>query len=357
MNNSNNNNNISKSYKDYKYVYTGHEDYCKKHNIKTEKKLPKKEEQIIHDHRFVYDFNNPTQHTHDYSFNFNNPNEHTHDYSFDFSKNPQPKNITANSKTNYINTYQKPSSNSAAKPMATTAKSTSTPARSTTTRKTTYSYTGGTNTTYGRNYTTHNFAKTKAEAEKAIKIIRLVIVLFFVIPFIFSFLGIIFSSSEDSYDYEEEYNEESYVDTTNENYTNIDSYSYTYDTDTVAVNAFCNALKTNSIDAMKDRITYEELLYKNGRYWQSIINKYPSNASLYCTIVSRKYVYPTERSEIEDDFYNEYYEQISLSEAKKLQIKVTYYDAQNNLTTKYHDVVVGRINNKWYFINTKDIEY
>ena len=137
MNNSNNNNNNnSKSYKDYKYVYTGHEDYCKKHNIKTEKKLPKKEEQIIHDHRFVYDFNNPTQHTHDYSFNFNNPNEHTHDYSFDFSKNPQPKNITANSKTNYINTYQRPSKNNEAKPMATTAKSTSTPARSTTTRKT-----------------------------------------------------------------------------------------------------------------------------------------------------------------------------------------------------------------------------
>ena len=59
--------------------------------------------------------------------------------------------------------------------MATTAKSTSTPARSTTTRKTTYSYTGGTNTTYGRNYTTHNFAKTKAEAEKVIKIISMYI--------------------------------------------------------------------------------------------------------------------------------------------------------------------------------------
>lgn len=350
-----------KSYKDYKYVYTGYKDYCKNHKIETEKKLTK-DEHIDHDHRFAFDFNNPTQHSHDYSFNFNNPNEHTHDYSFDFSQNPQPKNRTANSSTNYTNTYTRRPADNKAKPMATTARSTSTAAKSTTSTSytTRYNTPTATKTTYTQRYTTptstttintisSTYKNNKNQTDQATKFIKIFFFLFFVFPFIFAFLGIFFEAFDDSssYDYEEDY-------TYNENYTDIDEDNYEYESYTIATTSFCNALKTGNINNMSNRITYEEKRDNNGKYWQDIINAYPSNSrnSISCVPYTNYDLSTYEISNLEDDFYDSYYERINITEAKNIRIHVTYYGYNNVLMTKYHTVVVGRINNKWYFINT-----
>ena len=350
------------SYKDYKYVYTGYKDYCKKHNIATEKKLTK-EENIIHDHRFAYDFNNPKQHTHDYSFDFNNPNEHYHDYSFDFSQNPQPKNRTANSSTNYTNTYTKKPTDNKAKPMATTARSTSTAAKSTTSTTYTKQYTTPTagRTTYTQYSTpttrtttinTINNTYNKNQTTKSIKAIMIIFFFFFIFPFIFAVLSAIFESYDTNYDYEDNY-------TYNENYTDINEEYYEYDQYTTATSAFCTALKNGNINNMSDRITYEEKIYNNGNYWQNIINGYPINyrSTISCIPYTNYDLSTYEISNLEDEFYDKYYERINITEAKDLRIRVTYYGYNNALTTRYHYVIVGRINNKWYFINAKDTEY
>ena len=80
-----NNKKIYNNYKDYKYVYTVYDDFIKEHHL-DKNEIKEEKEKIVHDHRNVFDFNNPNQHTHDYSFDFNNPNEHQHDYSFDFKQ-------------------------------------------------------------------------------------------------------------------------------------------------------------------------------------------------------------------------------------------------------------------------------
>lgn len=67
----NNKQEISNNYKDYKYIYTGYQEYIKEHHL-DKKEIKEEKEKIIHDHRLAFDFNNPNQHTHDYSFDFNN---------------------------------------------------------------------------------------------------------------------------------------------------------------------------------------------------------------------------------------------------------------------------------------------
>lgn len=88
------------SYEDYKYVYTGYKDYCKKHNIKVTDTTEKKTEKVDHDHRFEFDFNNPNQHTHDYSFDFPTPPV---EKQYDTSYNNQIKTTTSKSSTTTYN--------------------------------------------------------------------------------------------------------------------------------------------------------------------------------------------------------------------------------------------------------------
>jgi len=336
--------NNKKSYKDYKYVYTGYKDYCKKHKIETEKKLSNnKKETIIHDHRFKYDFNNPTQHQHDYSFDFNNPNEHYHDYSFDFSQNPQPQNKTANKKTYYTNTYNtKNKTSTAARPMATTARPTSIPAKSTTSASTPRYNTQTTNTMYAYN-------KKKTQTSSIPTPIKLFIFFTIILPILISILSIFFEIFNGIYDYkvEEEYS-------INENYTNINPDLYYNDQYDNVTNTFCNALRTGSYDVLSPRITYEENRYNNGKYWNNIINSYPSSyrSSISCTQFSSIDYTEQQINNIEDAFYDTYDEKIEITEAKYVNLTVKYNIYQDYQTTKYHSIVVGRINNKWYLINT-----
>lgn len=342
--------NKKNSYKDYKYVYTGYKDYCKDHKIETEKKHVNTNNQSInHDHRFKFDFNNPTQHTHDYSFDFNNPNEHYHDYSFDFSKNPQPKNNSANKKTNYTNTYNNDRTvkSTTARPMATTARTTSTAARTTTSYSTTNRYTNTSNN--GTRYTTINTYKTtNKNSQQATKMIKFFFFMFFIFPFIISFLSIFFTAFDSDYDddYETDYK-------VNINYDDIDSSTYEYDQYTTAVSSLCSAIRTKNFEFMRDRITYEELMQDNGIYWQNIINSYSTDArSITCSPYINEELTISRRNSLENEFYNEYYERIDLTEAKQVTITVRYYDQTGMSRSKNHTVYLGRINNKWYFINT-----
>ena len=341
-----------KSYKDYKYVYTGHKDYCKEHKIETEKKVTTTKENIDHDHRYKFDFNNPTQHTHDYSFDFNNPKEHHHDYSFDFSQNPQPKNATANKTTNYTNTYNtnRTVKSTTAKPMATTARSTSTAARTTTSystnryNNTTTKYPNTSSTT--TRYTTTSTYKKTNNNNHAPKAIKFFFFMFFVFPFIMTFLSIFFTAFDTDYDTYNDYD-------VNVNYEDIDSDYYDYDQYTTAISTFCSAIKSSNFEYMRDRVTYEELSENDGIYWKNIINSYNSqNLATNCTPYVNKNLTISERNDLESEFFYKYYENIELTEAKQITITVKYYNQTGALQTKYHDVYLGRINNKWYFINT-----
>ena len=343
-----------KSYKDYKYVYTGHKDYCKDHKIETEKKISTStKEDIVHDHRYKFDFNNPTQHTHDYSFDFNNPNEHHHDYSFDFSQNPQPKNITANKTTNYTNTYNtnRAVKSTEAKPMATTARSTSTAARTTTSySRNGYSTTSSTTTKYPSSTTTTRYTtstyKKPNNNNQAAKAVKIFFFIFFIFPFIMTFLSIFFTAFDTDYETNNDYD-------TNVNYEDIDSDYYYYDQYTIATSSFCNAIGSSNFEYMRDRVTYEELDENDGIYWKNIINSYsPQSMIAGCTPYINKDLTISERNDLENEFYYEYYERIELTEAKQITITVKYYDQTGAFRTKYHDVYLGRINNKWFFINT-----
>jgi len=330
--NNNKNKKKSISYQDYKYVYTGHKDYCKKHNIKTNEK----KETINHDHRFKFDFNNPNEHYHDYSFDFNNPNEHYHDYSFDFSqenkKSKQQNKIINNKK------YEKSSN----------------------TNKQTLKYksTNPTIKTYSTSHSKNNSSSKKDNSD--IKVIILILLIFMVLPFIVVFINIFSNilneSNNDSYYYEDSYYNEdyNYEDNyqINKNYNDIDENTYYYDNYEKVINYLCTDIRIGSINYLKDRITKEELSYNSGQYWISKINAYSAidKTNLQCIISKDTKLEKSELTDLEKYFDYHYNSKINLTEGRNITVKLIYGNNQQ-YSSYISNIDIGRINNKWYIIN------
>ena len=316
----NNKNKISNSYKDYKYEYTGYKDFIKKHHLDKDE-IKKEKENIVHDHNFKFDFNNPKEHHHDYSFDFNNPNEHQHDYSFDFNQSKQTqKQMTYKDKYGNINN---------AKPNAYYQKNTTT---QTTTQN---RYNGNTRYTTTTTYTKNN----NNQMPKAIKII---ILLFFFFPFIMSFIGILFSSIFNSFDTDiHEENDYYYevIEKENNNYME-------------PVNNFCDALEKRNFSTVKPYITDEEIEYDNGINWMYLIyDTYNQNTSPTTSCGSKYYssLSSNEISTLNNEFNHRYYTHQQITDA--YQINITKLTASGNYNGTYK-IIVGKINNEWYLIKT-----
>ncbi len=169
---------ISNSYKDYKYEYTGYQDYLKEHRLdkeSVEDEIKKEKEDIDHNHA--------------YQFDFNNPNEHQHDYSFDFKDSPKiPDERSYSVKTNDI--YEQNTQN---------------------------------NYNYETNY---NKKDNKKQSKIVFYIIGFVILIEFILPTIFAVMGAIFSINEN--------------DNTNYNTNNYNDEELTDELEK-PINSFCEA--------------------------------------------------------------------------------------------------------------------
>lgn len=295
--NKNKNKNISNSYKDYKYVYTGLDDYLKSHHL-DKKEIKEEKEKIVHDHRNVFDFNNP--------------NQHHHDYSFDFNQNPEPPKKSTTYKDKYGNTYNR-------KPTITT-------------RQTSNNYS---NPNYNYNQTTTTYKYNNND--KNAKMVRNVILIIFFAPFIFAILsGIIsiFSVFNDMSDYEyEEIQEE-------------DDISYLD-----PINALCNGVEYSSYSYVLDYILPEETQYNNGDTWRKIVYTYDQYGnSIYsgqrtCTIKSSYHPVSSGLIEIEEQYQNKYNTTELIEDGYKSEIIITN---ENNYETKNYIVTTIKLNGSWY---------
>lgn len=291
---------MSTNYKDYKYVYTGYDDFIKEHHL-DKKEIKEEKEKIIHDHRNVFDFNNPNQHTHDYSFDFNNPNEHQHDYNFDFSQNKEkPK---SEYKDKYGNVYKE-------KPKVTT--------------------------NYNNQYSQKTTITRNKNANDAAKTIKLFIFFFFIFPFLITFIGAfiaMFSSMDNqtSYDYEEE--------------TIIISKSNSID----PINAFCDGIENRSFTEVYTYITDQELTFDGGITWRNIIYK-DNNSNRTCgqnKTGTQLGSYALEN--LEEQFNTKYQTNKIISEAYKYSIS----EYQNSYYKDSYYITVGKIDNEWYLIKVQ----
>lgn len=294
------------NYEDYKYVYTGYKEYCKEHNIKlnsnsklTKKpKIVKPKEEIIHDHRLQFDFNNPNQHTHDYSFDFN----------------------TQNNTTKKTSTYNKSTTQTKTTPTTTTK----------TTQTRSYSY--PTNTT--ANTSTYNKKTTKTNASGCV-----VMFVIFFIMFFFTIIGIISESYDDDYYYSSEYEEE-------------DEYYYYNGNSTynMAIEDYISALRNEDYTILLDSITPEEKEYDYGLSWENDINsiintEHNINTLTYSYKLTRAYSYQ-ELISLEDSFNYAYNSEVTFDEAYYISIDLY---VNNKLFPK--SFLVGKINTSWYLLS------
>ena len=290
---------ISNNYKDYKYVYTGYDDFIKEHHL-DKNEIKEEKEKIVHDHRNVFDFNNPNQHTHDYSFDFNNPNEHQHDYSFDFKQEEKKP------KKEYIDKYGNVHKE---KPKITTSYNTQ---YNTTTKSTTTS-------------------TRKPNNNDASKAIKLFIFFFFIFPFIITFIGgfIAMFSAMDNPSYESDY---SNVTTTTE----IDP-----------INAFCDSIETRSFTKAYQYITDQELAFDGGSTWSTIIYGNDTSTNRVCgqnKTATQLGSYALEN--LEEQFNNKYQTNKTITDAYRYYI--TEY--KNGYYNDAYYITVGKIDNEWYLI-------
>lgn len=331
----NKNNKMSSNYKDYKYEYTGYKDFVKKHHL-DKKDIKKEKEDIVHDHRLQFDFNNPNQHHHDYNFNFNNPNEHYHDYSFDHKKEDHPKyrtEPTVNSQTTYKQTqprnYQ---------------------------QTTIYS-------SPSINNQKRNYNQTKNNSKSGC-IVFIILIWFFIIPII-SFIVEIsnsISTNDDNYNYNYEYDQDNYNDDNNNyyddneydnndnNYIEDDLVNYTEPYDK-ALNSYLNAITHLDYNYAKKSLTSEELEYNNGWLWEHKIETISKNLESN-TVYSFKYEYITKSlmTSASVDQLNYKFEKIYVSDrristAYKIALKLYINQKEFN---QY--ITLGKIDNTWYLI-------
>jgi len=294
--NNNNNNKISNSYKDYKYVYTGLEDFVKEHHLDKEE-IKKEKEIIIHDHRNVFDFNNP--------------NQHYHDYSFDFSQKPTKETPIKETpyKDKYGNIYpQKPK---------------------------TYQQQSYYNSNYNvKNETIYtNNKNLHLNTKNNLKIIKIIIFIFFILPILITFVPAIISVI---YDYSS-----SNYETVQKEYEPI-------------IEAYAESIENSNYVYLKKYIPTEELNYNGGIYWMNHIStiKYETD---YAYIHSLEYDYE-ERYQISDQTliniennYNYMYNiHINIEKAYAIRIDLNI----NNGETKLIKFVnIGKINDKWYLLS------
>ena len=311
------------NYEDYKYVYTGYKDYCKEHNIKitSDQKLTKKEkvvkpkEQIVHDHRLQFDFNNPNQHTHDYSFDFN----------------------TQNNTTKKASTYNKKTTQATqAKPTTTATTAATRTATTTRTTQRTYAYPSNTTTTNTNTYN-QTYQPAKPAKVNAGGCFVAIVVFFFI--FFFMIVGIISESMDDyDYDYYSENSEE-------ENYYANGNYSYQD-----AVEDYVNAIYYQDYEEVLDSVTPEEIEYNNGLKWRSSINNIINQESPIYTVSFtytqvRGYNYQ-ELETIEDNFNFKYNSYVEFDAGYYVSINL---NINNNIIQKYFQVV--KIDSYWYLIS------
>ena len=305
------------SYEDYKYEYTGYKDYCKNHNIKIKsddkiikkEKIVKQQETIDHDHRLVFDFNNPNQHTHDYSFDFNT------------QKTPTKKTTT----TNTTRTYQQ----------------TKTTYPTSNTRTTTTTYTP--NSTKTTNTSTYNKTQNINVSGCAVSLIFIFIIFFFFI------IGII---SESSYD--DDYYDDSYY--YDDDYDYDYDYDYNYETNTDsytnAVKSYTEAIRYSDYTLLLSRITPQEEHYNGGIAWLSDISSlkniaYPVTTLTY-SYTKTEYLSASEISYNETLFNNKYGSNITMTAAYYLTLNIKINDIP--VTRTLH---VAKIKSYWYLIEVK----
>jgi len=300
MNNNDKNKNISNNYKDYKYVYTGYDEFIKSHHL-DKQEIKKEKEKIIHDHRNVFDFNNPNQHTHDYSFDFNNPNEHQHDYSFDFSQKQQKTPY----KDKYGNAYKEQS-------------------------KITPSY----NNQYNQKPAINTAKPTIAHNQNTAKAVKLIIFFFFLFPFIITILTPIIAFINE------------WDDHNNENKIEVVENSHND-----PINAFCEGINNSSFSTISTYITDQELKYDNGYAWKYIISNNPENKNRTCSSNQSK----TQLSEyqirnLEDEFNYKYSTYETIQDA----YKYTIHEYQDNYYEDTYYITIAKIDYQWYLL---EIEY
>ncbi len=294
------NNKKTDNYKNYKYVYTGHKDYCKNHNIKT---TPTKVEQnIVHDHRFKFNFNNPNEHYHDYSFDFNNPNEHQHDYSFDL---PLEKKKTQ--KTTYQTTQ----------PKTTYTKTTTTSPNKTITT-----------TTYQNKTTT---TKTTTNKKNNSSGCGCLVAFFFFFVFFSGFIGIMeefFEETNNDYNYNYNYD-----------YEEEDSYER-------AIDDYILAIEEQNYLYIEDRILFNENIWK--QEINDISYRFPTINSIHSQVLSTTQIeeemIPTLENSINSNIYGQ---QIEVDDAY-----TTYMYFTINGQYIYKNLVIAEINDYWYLIES-----
>lgn len=308
MNNNNNKTKISNNYKDYKYEYTGFKDYMKKHNLESNT-IKNEKENIVHDHRLQFDFNNPNQHYHDYSFN------HQKEDHPKFRTNPEvDSKKPATKPTTYStrpNPYQQPQHTPNANPQ-------------------------------NRNNSNSGCLQ--------------VVFVFF---FIFIFFSIIIAFTNDTNidnDYDYDYNDDYYYTDDDEDYIEENTYkeddlvSYTEPYDE-ALNSYLNAITHLDYNYVKNSLTEEELNYNDGQNWQNTILLISNEITEYDGYsFSYSYQYKqaitnTVLESLNQRFQADFDSSREITEAYRLILNIYINDH-----SFVKNITVGKIDNTWYLI-------
>lgn len=283
MNNNDKNQKLSTNYKDYKYVYTGYDDFIKEHHL-DKKEIKEEKEKIIHDHRNVFDFNNP--------------NQHTHDYSFDFSQEEKPVQQKTVYKDRYGNVYnQKP---------------------------TTTSY-NNINRTTTSSYNRTNYNNDAFKTAK--NLFKLIIIVPIILTIITSMVPFLISIYESEQGIEVETNNTAQLSVIKED--------------------LCEAIEYNDFSMIEPYLIENEITYYGARSWKKVIENHDSygnpnyNETRSCQIMTSVNLNLNSIRNLENEYYSKYYSSQEIDDAYNMEIRVTGYYA------KRYVVTVILIDNEW----------
>ena len=288
-------NNISNKYKDYKYTYDGYDKYIKQHHL-DKKEIKEEKEKIIHDHRNVFDFDNP--------------NQHQHDYSFDFDQNQQK--LTPNKKI-YSDRYNKSYD-----------------------QRTNYS------TKNATTRTAYSINQNTKRNSKAVKIIKIIIFLFFIFPILLFFLLSLVIYSIIDYD------------TSEIEYTEIEIEKEQNYLEPILT--FCEGLEHQSFSSLWKYLTDEEIKYDQGYKWKKIIYNYDElgnkvqTTNRTCNSNTSVALTTRQIDQLEKEFAETYQTNIIIDEAYNVYIT----EHKNGYYNKSFNIIVIKRNNKWFLLK---IEY
>lgn len=284
---------LSNHYQDYKYEYKGYEEYIKKHRLDKETIKEDDQEEIVHDHN--------------YQFDFNNPNEHQHDYSFDFPKKEEPPKVTTD---RYYNVQPRP--------------------------------------TYNNTSQFNNMNNQK----KNVSIIVTVFVIFFAIIFISTLISVFedINMIENTYEHNSDYDYDYDYD-----YDNFDDYENKDDTeqddilditiDYSPVDAYCNALSNNNYTLLLDYIPENSSNSAISQWRTRILINSENSRKVSCGTKT-----PTPLEDYELNVLKYVYDNAEneLTEAVVVEVE-KLVDNYNNGQKIY--LVIGQINDDWYLLD------